>query len=305
MKDWLASLGRNKALKLLSLLLALALWFAIGGEERTETTLSLPLEIANLDQSLMITSEVPSGLQIRLAGPRSIIRSLAQSRLVHTVDLAGAKSGQHTISFGPASFSLPRGVTLIRVQPNPLSLTLAETATKTLPVQPTLVGTPPEGFEVKEVKIRPSLVTVKGPAAELQELHRLSTLPIDVSTLATSITLVTDLDVKSLHLTLKDAGPILADLTVAEKSLSRTFTGVKVFAAPQPARLTPRQVTVTLEGPYRDLKDLKSADLMAQVDTAGLKPGRAALKVSLQPPGRLRLLKISPETVSAQVLKAP
>ena len=48
MKDWLASLGRHKALKLLSLLLALALWLAVGGEERTETTLSMSLELVNL-----------------------------------------------------------------------------------------------------------------------------------------------------------------------------------------------------------------------------------------------------------------
>ncbi len=305
MKGWLASLGRNKSLKVLSLFLAVALWFAVGGEERTETTLSLPLEIVNLDPGLLITSEVPSGLQVRLAGPRSIVRSLAQSRVVHSVDLGGVKAGRHSIAFGPASFSFPRGVSLIRVQPNPLVLNLAETAVRTLPLQPALIGTPPEGFEVKGVKIRPSFVTVRGPAEELQDLKVLSTLPIDVSTLTASATMLTDLDVKSLHLTLKDPVPILADVTVVEKTLGRSLAGVQVYAAPQPARLSPQQVTVTLEGPFREMKELKPADLLATVDTTGLKPGRARLKVRVELPERLRVLKISPDTVTALVLKSP
>jgi YbbR domain-containing protein len=293
------------SLKLLSFFLAVALWFAVGGEERTETTLNLPLEIVNLNPGLMITSEVPSGLQVRLAGPRSIVRTLTQSRLVHSVDLASAKAGQHSIAFGPAAFSFPRGVSLIRVQPNPLVLNLAETAIRTLPIQPALIGTPPEGYEIKEIKLRPAYVTVKGPAGELKDLEVLSTLPIDISTLSAPTSLVTDLDVKNLHITLKDPGPILADLAVLEKPLSRTLSGVQVFATSQPARLTPHQVSVTLEGPYKRVKDLKPADLMATVDTAGLRPGRTRLPVRLQLPDRLRLLKVSPDTVTAQVLKSP
>lgn len=301
MSGWLASFGRHKMLKLLSLLLAVALWFAVGGEERIETTLSVPLEIVNLDPQLMITSEVPSGLQLRLAGPRSLIRALTQSRLVHSVDLAGAKPGRLSIPFGPASFTLPRGVTILRVHPNPLSLNLVETAVRTLPLQPALVGTPPEGYEIKAVRIRPSVVSVKGPVEELQDLKVLSTLPIDVSTLTAPATLVTDLDVKNLHLTLTNPIPLLAEVTVVEKTLTRTFTGLPLSAQPLPARLAPSQVTVTLEGPYREVKDLKAADLQAVVDTTGLKPGphRLAVKVELSP--RLKLLKVTPATVSAQV----
>ena len=69
MQKWLASLGRHKALKLLSLLLALALWFAVSGEERTETSLHMALEFVNLPAKMVITSEVPAELQVRVIGP--------------------------------------------------------------------------------------------------------------------------------------------------------------------------------------------------------------------------------------------
>jgi YbbR domain-containing protein len=301
---WLASLGRHKGIKLLSFFLAVVLWFAVGGEERTETTLNLNLELVNLGSQLMITSEVPPNLQVRVTGPRSIIRGLSQSRLVHTVDLAGVKGGNHSFALGPSAFSFPRGVIVSRVQPNPLTLTLAATVTRTLAIQPSLTGTSPEGFEVKSVKIRPDHVTVKGVASELENLKAIMTLPIDLSNLSGPVTLATDLDFKNLHLTLKEQVPILVDLVIAEKIIKRTLAGVQVYASPQTARLNPSTVTVTLTGPFRRLRELKATEFLATVNTQNLKPGRHNLRVSVQIPEGLRLESLSPQTVTARIAKS-
>jgi len=292
-------------LKILALFLAVALWFAVGGEERTETTLNLPLEIVKPNSNLMVVSEVPPGIQVRVSGPRSTIRNLSQARQSHTIDLAGLKAGPYTISLGPSAFSFPRGVTVTRVQPNSLTLTLASTETRALTIKPAVTGTPPEGFELKGVKIRPEVVTVRGPAAELAGLKALSTLPLDISSLTGPATLPTDLDLKNLHLTLKDQVPILADLDVTEKTGTRTLTGLPINVSPQPARLDPAQVALTLEGPWRRLKDLKASDLTVTVNTANLKPGRHRLKVNVDLPNGFRLLKTSPDTVTAQISKSP
>ncbi|MEW6386803.1 MAG: CdaR family protein [Thermodesulfobacteriota bacterium] len=304
MTGWLASLGRNKSLKFLSLLLALALWFAVGGEERTETTLNLPLEVINLSPEMVITSEVPSGLQVRVMGPRSLIRSLSQSRLVHTLNLAGAKGGEHSFPLGPNSFSFPRGVQVTRVQPNPLSLTLSPKLTRTLPIHPVLVGNLPKGYEVKSIKTRPEKVTVKGPAQELAGLKAIDTLPIDLTNLTSSITLATDVDFGNLHLSLQEQVPILADLTIAPKIITRKLNGVPVSPVPQPARLSPPRVTLTLQGPWRQINDLKPEDIKATVDTQDLTAGRHRLKVDIQLPQGINLQRLEPETVTARLVKA-
>jgi len=109
LRNWFGTFGRNKLLKILSLLLAVALWFAVSGQERTETTLSLNLELVNLNQSLMVTSEVPPAIQVRVMGPRSLINNLSQSRLSESLDLAGYGTGRHTFYLRPNSFSALRG----------------------------------------------------------------------------------------------------------------------------------------------------------------------------------------------------
>ena len=303
MPAWLAFLGRNKALKLLSLFLALALWLAVGGEERTETTLNISLELANLPQNLMVTSDVPSSVQVRVTGPRGFIRTLSQSRLTHSLDLAGVKAGRQSFPLAADSFNFPRGVQVTRVQPNPLVLTLTPTMTRVLPVQPMFMGTPPEGYEVKSVKTRPSKIEVRGPVSELEGLKFIPTVPMDITGLTSPITLATSPNFKELHFTMVQQGPILADVDIGPKTLQRTFKDVPVIPQPLVAQLSPSKVTITLRGPWPQVKNLEIKDLQAFVDTEGLSPGLHRLEAQVRIPSGLTLEKVSPETVQARIKK--
>ncbi|MFZ5450250.1 MAG: YbbR-like domain-containing protein [Thermodesulfobacteriota bacterium] len=305
MKGFIGSLGRNRGLKLLSLLLAVSLWAAVGTEEPTETTLSMALELVNPPQHMMITSEIPASLQVRVMGPGSVVRRLTQSRLVQTIDLAGYKKGRHAIPLGPKNFNLPRGVQVTRVQPNPLMLTLATAMVRTLQIHPVLEGKPPEGYEITGVRARPSQISIKGPTTEIADLKFLPTIPLDVSQLTVSATLASELDLKNLHLALQDQSPILVDVEVAPKKITRNIFGVLVEAVPQKAHLSPSKVSLTLKGPMLELRNLKPAELKAAVDTSNLSPGRHRLNVSVNLPSSLELVRIRPATITARIVKSP
>jgi YbbR domain-containing protein len=305
LKSWFGTLGRNRLLKLLSILLAVALWFAVSGEERTETTLNMALEMVNLQPNLMVTSEVPPAIQVRVVGPRSIINSLSQSRPSEILDLTNYKSGRHTFYLGPNSFAFPRGVQVIRIQPNPINLTLAATLTQTLPIKPVLENSPPEGYELISVKTKPPQVTVKGPYPELDELNFIPTVPIDLSHLKESTIIATDLDFKNLHLSLKEQVPILADIQIAPKTLTRTFSGVPVLSETDPpsVRISPTQVTLTIKGPWPQVQDLKPEDLKARVNIQNLSPGRHRVNVAVELPDGLSLVRSRPTIVTVTVPK--
>jgi YbbR domain-containing protein len=302
--SWLGTLKRHRLLKLFSLLLAVVLWFTVSGEERTETTINMTLELVNLHKNLMATNEVPPAIQVRVVGPRSIVNNLSQTRLTQTLDLNGYKSGRHSFSLGPNSFSLPRGVQVVRIQPNPISLTLATTITRTLPIKPVLENNPAEGYELVGVHTRPSQVTVRGPAPELAELQFIPTLPIDLSFLKERTVIATDLDFKNLHLALKDTVPILADIHIGPKTMVRTFTGIPVVTDPQEARVSPAQVTLTIQGPWPQVNALKAEDLKARADTRNLAPGRHRLNVSVELPQGVNLVRSRPAIVTVTVAKS-
>lgn len=304
MESWFGTLKRNRLLKILSLLLAIALWFAVSGEERTETTLNMALELINLPEKLMVTGEVPPAIQVRVIGPRSIVNHLSQARLTQALDLANYESGRHTFSLGPNSFSFPRGVQVIRIQPNQINLTLAATIIQTLTIKPVTENNPPEGYQVVSVQIRPAQVTVKGPVAEMSNLKSIPTLPIDLSNLKESTFMATDLDFKNLHLSLKEPAPILADIQIAPKTLTRTLSGVTVLTEPQPAKVSPARVNLTVQGPWPQVQDLKPENLKVRVDTTNLAPGFHRLNLSVDLPGGVSLVRANPARVTVTVDKS-
>ena len=305
LKSWLAPFGRNKGLKLLSLLLAVALWFAVSGEERTETSLHMALEFANLPAQMAMVGDVPSELQVRIIGPQSVVNRLSQSRLTQTVDLANHKSGPYAFYLGPSNFSFPQGVMVIRIQPNPLIIRLSPTISATLPIKPVLVGNLPEGYELKSAETKPAQVMVRGPEEELENLNFLPTHPIELNGLTESSTVRTDLDFKNLHLTLKSQAPILAELVIQPKTLTRTLAKVSVIPEPEPAGLLPSEVAVTVQGSWLLVKELKAAEVQAWVDTRNLGPKRSRLQVAVNLPQGVSLVRVQPDWVSATRQRSP
>lgn len=299
LKNWLAHLGRNKGLKLLSLLLAVALWFAVSGEERTEATLHMALEFANLPAQMAIVGEAPSELQVRIIGPQSIVNRLSESRLTQTIDLANYKSGPHAFYLGPSNFSFPQGVMVIRIQPNPLIIRLSNTISATLPIRPVLAGNLPEGYELKSIETKPAQVEVRGPEEELENLNFLPTHPIELNHLTQSSTMRTDLDFKNLHLSMQTQVPIMAELVIQPRTLTRTLAKVPVIPEPNPARLQPSQVAITVQGSWFPMKELKAAEVQARVDTRNLGPRRARLQVAISLPQGVSLVRVDPAWVSA------
>ena len=194
---------------------------------------------------------------------------------------------------------------MTRIQPNPINLTLSPSITATLPIKPVVVGSPPEGYELKGIKTRPEQVTVIGPADELTDLKFIPTHPIDVRHLTETTVMATDLDFKNLHLTLKNQIAILADLDIQPKTLTRTLPEVPVMPEPGPANLRPAHVAVIVQGPWPLVKDLKLADVKATVDTRSLGHGRARLNVSISLPQGVSLVRLQPGSVTCSPGKTP
>ena len=123
------------------------------------------LELTNLPKSLMVINETPSQIEVRVQGPRSVIRELSTEKLHKQIDLTGAKSGTRTEIFTPNGLNFPRGVVVTRIRPSAISIELDQALIRRLEVQPVLKGSPDPGFEVGEVVIYSQRGLVARPPA--------------------------------------------------------------------------------------------------------------------------------------------
>src|SRR5512140_2541220 len=87
----------NFGLKLMSLILATALWFMISRNDRpAEVAVRAPIVFQNVPAELEISAESVPEAFIRVRGPERVIRQLRANDVQAVLDLAGSKAQERT-----------------------------------------------------------------------------------------------------------------------------------------------------------------------------------------------------------------
>lgn len=157
------------ALRLLALFLAILLWFmatdrpqlTIGSDQRV---LQVEAHLTGVDEALEVTSTPPT-VDVTVEGPRLILAFQAQEVRAY-VELEGVGAGRHEV---PVRVEAPSGVSVRRVVPGEVNVTLEERARKSVPVRVAVHGVPP-GVAVRIVDVEPDSIEVYGAASSVERV---------------------------------------------------------------------------------------------------------------------------------------
>ncbi len=105
----------NWPAKVLSVFFALILWFFVTGEQSAEVGFAVPLELKNIPKGMMVVNDVPSFVDVRISGPRTILSSLRPSDILVSVDLNGAKAGVTTFRRLEQGVKIPTALKITRL----------------------------------------------------------------------------------------------------------------------------------------------------------------------------------------------
>ena len=295
----------NIGLKIISLILAVSLWLFVVGEETSEIGLSIPVEIINVPPDLAVTNDVIDDINLRVSGPRRMIRRLASETLSKIIDLQDAQAGIINFDISPEDLPLPHGVKVTRLSPTSVTLQLEKIEQKKLNILPILQGSPPAGYEVVSVRFIPDKVTVSGPTSVLTSLDTLWTKPITVEKKSESFKQEVTLDLSLHQVTALNKEPIQVEVTIDQRIVSRSYDSIsiKVINTSYAVELNPKQVSVMVMGPVKLLSSLdKDKDIEAYVDLQGLAPGQHTKKISLRTSPGLSGLETVPSVVQVNIL---
>jgi YbbR domain-containing protein len=169
---WFAS---NIRTFLLALVLALAVWISAvtsADPDEVRTLNAIPLEIIGQDSALIMTSELPTSVEVTLRAPRSIWEQLtAQENSVQaTLDLSGLSTGEHTMDIEIRL--LVRPVQIVLKNPTTVTVSLERFATQTLPVDLSLSGQPAIGYQAGDAVLDLHNIIITGPESLVQQAVR-------------------------------------------------------------------------------------------------------------------------------------
>jgi YbbR domain-containing protein len=174
---------RNLGWKLLSLLIAFALWLAVAREPEVATSLSVPVEFKNMRDDLDISGSLPDRVRLEVRGASGRLSRDNLSTVAVVLDLSDAEPGERTYSIRARNLSLPSGVVFYRAVPSELTLRFDQLTIKEKPIQPVLVNRP-ASYRIASQQITPKTVRVRGPAERVQAITQIRTDPMDLSGVA-------------------------------------------------------------------------------------------------------------------------
>ena len=174
---------RSPANALLAIVLACLVWYANALDRReriSERQLDTALTLVNVPPDMVITSDVPRFLSLRVRGPLSRLRSLDPAQTGVVIDLRGSAEGERDFPVETRNVALPAGVEVVAVSPPQVPLRLERLARLRVPVKARITGTPAAGMAVSGIVVEPAAVVVWGPRLQLQRLPALSTDAVSV-----------------------------------------------------------------------------------------------------------------------------
>ncbi len=186
MKRYLRGLvTRNWGLKLVSLVLALALWLVLVPSDKVlaEKTLTVPLEMRDIPENMEVTERSVSTVDVTVRAPSRLINEITPSTVSARLGLEKATIYQLEYPLNRAIISLPDEADVIEVRPNKVQIKLEWTREAALDVHPSLRGKVAPGFRIAKIEVDPKEVSVRGPESKVRPKDTVTTGPVDVTDL--------------------------------------------------------------------------------------------------------------------------
>ncbi len=210
-------IAHNWHLKIISLSLATMLWMTVATETSSEIGMEVPLEYRNIPAKLEITGDTTSMVQVRLRGSSNVIRDISPKDVSTTIDLSKMKTGEKIVALTPQNVQAPFGAEVIRVNPSSVRFTLERTIAKPIPIVPTILGQPSDGYEVDQVSVSPETIGVEGPESRVNTLDSIATVPIRLDRRESDFEQTADLDVPDPQIRLQHPSPVNVRIEIRRK----------------------------------------------------------------------------------------
>ncbi len=184
----LRRIAQNWELKVISVLMAFALWAFVATSDKSEIVLAVPVEYYGLGTSTILVGDHRETVDVHLRSVRWAVARLAHDSLRLKVNLAHVHEGESVVQLTPDQMDVPPGVTVTRITPSRLRIVLAHATTAVVRVVPQLRGAPAAGFAVRGVVVDPPTVEIKGPRSTIEGRGVVDTVPLGIGDSRSNLT---------------------------------------------------------------------------------------------------------------------
>lgn len=281
--------------------LAVALWYTVTVRDKVESWVDVQVVFRNAPDNLVISDGLINRLAVRVRAARGLSRALSSRDATAVVDLSGITKGSNAIAIKRDMLSLGSAFEVVEVSPSRIVIEADTRASKSLPLEISFAGKLPADYYVKDIRLDPDAVTVRGAESVVSGMTQV-TIPVP---------LAQDTPLGRSTLTVAVPAPfsvtvappqVSVDLDVALRTRSVTITRTVTYPElPDGLKplLKPARVAITAEIPESVVKDEKKMAAITASVVAPQEPGEypAHVPVTVSLPEGAVLTSITPAEV--------
>ena len=296
----------HSGLKIVSVALAAALWMMVSSQRApVERGLRIPLELQNLPENLEMVEPPLESVDVRVRGTADTLGRVTAGDLIASIDLSSAQPGRRLFHLSPERVKAPFAVEVTQIAPSTVAIRFERSATRIVPVNPSVEGEPAPGFIVGKIAAEPSAVEVVGPESLLRSVAEAITEPIWVGSARSDVRASVVVGVAEEGVRISRARTAVVSVEIlpapAEKHLSNVPVRPRNLANGLTARISPPSVSVRVQGTQEAIAKIMDTSIVAYVDLQGIAEGDYGLPVRLEPAPGVGVDQLDPTIVSIHV----
>lgn len=296
---------------ILALVLALFTWYLVTGREKVEIWVPMTVELINVPEGLVIQEGLVNKIEVRVRGPKGLVRALDEKKLAYSLDAGKLKSGENLIEFKADKIPLSRAYEVVEIKPSRVILSVDRITTKTVPVKPvwsaeeSLAG----NYRVVSLTAQPDHVELRGPQNMLKNMDEVEAI------------LLTGFDDGQIPLLYSEDVPVFApdevestpgvvEVRLEVAPITQVVpVKLRTFEAEAPpgmvAKVVNEYVLLEIEGPRMLFANDDYRQEMAAVVNVepGLKAGEHSLDYWVKLPAQCRVVSREPEKLKVLLAK--
>lgn len=293
----------------IALALAILTWYLLTGREKVEAWVDMNVEMTNAPDGLTIRKGLVSKIEVRVRGPKGLVRSLDRRKWTYSLDVSRLKVGENLVDIDRERIPLSMAYEVVEVKPSRLILSVDRIAKKEVPVIAEWRGALRPDYRLLEIKTQPETVEVRGAERQVRQLTQVR-VPVMLDFDDPPATWTDDVPIKLADGVEANPGQVKVSLRFGPE-LRTGWVRVPLrltSTAGTQVQLVQKFVRVQVEGPLAVLRAAEGGQpvpgLAALVKTPGpMRAGRHALRYVLEAPDGIRILSSQPDTVDVIVRK--
>jgi len=181
------NLTKNLSLKLISLVIAVFLWFTVTSKEYRYGDFNIPLELLGLPENLVVTStqfddQAVNNVTARVRASEALIRSLGERSMFLQVNIEGMGHGSHLVQLTEDMvMGRPPGAEITEIFPRVVEIEIEQLMIRPdVVVNPEILGKPADNYDISSIRSDPPIIRVSGPRSIVEKIEMIRTQQVNV-----------------------------------------------------------------------------------------------------------------------------